>query len=275
MTVTLRGGEKEEWSSSATFLSGADGVVDLGRMAPASGSYRGVEADGAFLVRATRSKCAARHSRGRKNPPPQTWQIAAQVDKAIVAETTVSRRAVAADVTVTMVRENGLVGAFYQPPGEGRHPAVIVLSGREADCRRHTSQAGGLASRGYAVLALAYFAAEGLPPSLSQIPLENFGTALDWLAAQPSVDASRIGVLGTSRGGELALLLGSVYPRDQERRGVCAEQCCVGRPPRQNQRAVVDDRGPASRLGQSCGCVILPRCSGPRSASRKSEARCF
>jgi dienelactone hydrolase len=32
------------------------------------------------------------------------------------------------------------------------------------------------------------------------------------LKAQPSVDAGRIGVLGTSRGGELALLLGATYP---------------------------------------------------------------
>jgi dienelactone hydrolase len=112
-----------------------------------------------------------------------------------------------------MVRENGLVGAFYQPPGQGRHPAVIVLSGSGGGVPPATSQAGGLASRGYAVLALAYFAAEGLPPSLSHIPLEYFGNALGWLAAQPSVDSSRIGVLGTSRGGELALLLGSAYPQ--------------------------------------------------------------
>src|SRR5205807_6507540 len=72
---------------------------------------------------------------------------------------------------------------------------------------------GGLASHGYAVLALGYFGVEGLPRSLHNIPLEYFGTALDWLSAQPGVDPQRIGVLGTSRGGELALLLGSVYPQ--------------------------------------------------------------
>jgi dienelactone hydrolase len=62
------------------------------------------------------------------------------------------------------------------------------------------------------VLALAYFRAEGLPNLLSNIPLEYFGTAIAWLKAQPSVDANRLGVVGGSRGAELALLLGSVYP---------------------------------------------------------------
>src|SRR5581483_1867783 len=39
-----------------------------------------------------------------------------------------------------------------------------------------------------------------------------FGTALRWLATQPSVDTTRLGVLGVSRGAELALLLGVTYP---------------------------------------------------------------
>jgi dienelactone hydrolase len=181
-------------------------------MAPASGSYQGVDAMGLFWsAQHDRSERSAQAIAG--NPPAQAWRLTAEVDGSVVAETTVQRRAVAADVNVTMVRENGLVGAFYQPPGEGKHPAVIVLSGSGGGLPPATSAAGGLASRGYAVLSLAYFNAEGLPPALSRIPLEYFGKAIGWLAAQPSVDPSRIGVLGVSRGGELALLLGSAYPQ--------------------------------------------------------------
>jgi dienelactone hydrolase len=51
-----------------------------------------------------------------------------------------------------------------------------------------------------------------LPPTLSNIPLEYFSTALKWMSAQPSVDASRVGVVGLSRGAELALLLGTIHP---------------------------------------------------------------
>jgi len=204
VTVKLRG---DEWSSSARFTADQNGVVDLGRMAPASGSYQGIDAMGLFWSAQRDPQPVA------GNPPAQAWHLTAEVDGSVVAETTVQRRAVAADVNVTMVRDNGLAGAFYQPPGEGRHPAVIVLSGSGGGLPPATSAAGGLASRGYAVLALAYFNAEGLPPMLSRIPLEYFGKALSWLAAQPSVDPSRIGVLGVSRGGELALLLGSVYPQ--------------------------------------------------------------
>ena len=47
----------------------------------------------------------------------------------------------------------------------------------------------------------------------SNIPLEYLGTAINWLAAQPSVDPNRIGVIGASRGAELALFLGGLYPR--------------------------------------------------------------
>ena len=47
---------------------------------------------------------------------------------------------------------------------------------------------------------------------MQNIPLEYFATAVEWLKSQPGVDPARIGVLGTSRGGELALVLGSTYP---------------------------------------------------------------
>ena len=51
----------------------------------------------------------------------------------------------------------------------------------------------------------------GLPPTLSNIPLEYFETAIEWLQHQPRLDGGRIAVSGTSRGGELSLLLGATF----------------------------------------------------------------
>ncbi len=75
------------------------------------------------------------------------------------------------------------------------------------------AQAALYASRGYAALALAYFRAGHLPETLIRIPLEYFERGIAWLEARPDVDAERLAVGGTSRGGELCLLLASRYPQ--------------------------------------------------------------
>jgi dienelactone hydrolase len=74
-------------------------------------------------------------------------------------------------------------------------------------------RAAWLASHGYAALALAYFRYEDLPPQLESIPLEYFQKALQWMGQRPEIGDSRIAVLGGSRGGELALQLGAMFPR--------------------------------------------------------------
>ena len=70
-----------------------------------------------------------------------------------------------------------------------------------------------LASHGFASLALAYFGYDGLPNTLENIPLEYFETAIHWLGAQNGVRADRLAIIGASRGGELALLLGATFPQ--------------------------------------------------------------
>jgi dienelactone hydrolase len=103
-----------------------------------------------------------------------------------------------------------VVGALYLPAGPGPHPAVMTVSGSGGGIARE--EAALLASRGFACLALAYFNYPGRPPELVDQPLEYFGQALDWLAAQPQVRADAIAVKGNSRGGELSLLLGATFP---------------------------------------------------------------
>jgi dienelactone hydrolase len=212
-TLHLRGGQDAQWSSSATFAADAVGRIDLTTMAPAKGSYKEVDPMGLFWSaerRASSSDVAG--SEDDAESLPDQWTLVAEVDGSLVARVNVRRRAVAPGVHLAPLRESGMVGMFYEPSGGGRHPAFLVLSGSGGGVPPAAGPSGGLASRGYAVLALAYFGVPGLPRSLSNIPLEYFGTALRWLAAQPSVDASRIGVLGGSRGAELALLLAAMYP---------------------------------------------------------------
>jgi dienelactone hydrolase len=110
------------------------------------------------------------------------------------------------------VEEEGLVGTLFCPSTPGPHPAVIALSGVGDGLREGGAEA--LASEGFEALTLAYFGAEGLPHELVEIPLEYFGRATEWLRSRPEVDANRVAVVGNSKGGELALLLGATYPED-------------------------------------------------------------
>lgn len=110
------------------------------------------------------------------------------------------------------VRSGGLVANFYVPPGAGPHPAVLLLGGSSGGIGWQSAVGSRLAERGIAALALAYFGMEGLPPELERIPLEYVEHALTWLRLQPSVDSTRLGVGGVSKGGELALLVASMRP---------------------------------------------------------------
>jgi dienelactone hydrolase len=106
----------------------------------------------------------------------------------------------------------GFVGQFLQPaPDTAKQPAVLVIGGSEGGL---SSPLTGrlLASHGHPTLNIAYFNAPGLPPTLSNIPLEYFARALKWLGTQPNVDPHRIYVMGASRGSEAALLLGAHFP---------------------------------------------------------------
>ena len=107
------------------------------------------------------------------------------------------------------VRENGVIGTLVVPSQTRPYPGVLRIGGAEGGIS--VVDADAIASEGYAVLALAYFGMESLPADLEEVPLEYFGKAIAWMKKSPSIDSSRLGIVGISRGSTLALLLPTIY----------------------------------------------------------------
>jgi dienelactone hydrolase len=115
-------------------------------------------------------------------------------------------------VTFKRTPADSFYGDYFQPADTStRKPAVLTFGGSEGGLSG-TLVAEQLASIGYPALSIAYFGEPGLPKDLLDVPLEYFAGALTWLSQQPGVDPGHLVVLGVSRGGEAALLLGADYP---------------------------------------------------------------
>ncbi len=196
----------------AEFVASADGLVNVAIQAPVAGDYAGIDPAGLFW--------SARFDDGsdvvsmidvlsRLEPLAYTLTATAADGRDVAVDFT--RRLVAANVVRTPVRDGRLRGTLFARDDATNSPGVMVLGGSDGG-NRWAFVAALLAAHGFAALSLAYFAYEDLPREMIEIPLEYFGDAIDWLRARPEVGTARVGVLGMSRGGEAALLLGATCP---------------------------------------------------------------
>jgi hypothetical protein len=186
------------WQSDRTLAAGHDGVAPL-------------EAD-EMIASMTPSPNIVRRPFDNTSALPLVVEFTVEYAGRVAAASEARRLFVADDVLTMRVREQGLSGLFFQPATLDPKPAVIVLSGSSGALAWSAQVAALLARRGFAALALAYFGVDELPPQLMEIPLEYFVAAFEWLTAQPAVRSDALGVVGISRGAELALTLGSRLP---------------------------------------------------------------
>jgi len=198
------------WRSSASFTVNKNSIVDLSKQSPINGDYKGIDAMGLFWSMNLGAQTESISSGDIKNLAPVVTNLTAEIEGQIVAGKKITRLWTTPDVRINEIRENGLVGRIFEPAKKEKHPGILVLSGSEGGINNWN--AAVLASRGYTVFALAYFKADGLPDELVNIPLEYLKKGIDWMRARKSVDGNRIGVMGASKGGELSLLLASMFP---------------------------------------------------------------
>src|SRR2546427_3379094 len=209
VTATFQVAEATPWRSWAAFIADDGGRVAVTRQAPVAGTWEGLSPMGLFW------SATPVPGKWRSAPPdwvmwPSVARLRAEAPGVAPAELTVERRLAGDGVSRRLVREAGVVGTLFLPPGDGPHPSVIVLGGSDGVISEH--RAALVASHGYAALSLAYFGATDLPSELVNVPLEYFEHAVSWMQGQPWLRDGLLAVWGASRGGELALLLGATIP---------------------------------------------------------------
>jgi dienelactone hydrolase len=203
--VTLRA-SMPGYASHASFVADAYGSVDVAAQAPEDGTYQDADADGLFWSMDPTGAVPG----GPGGDLDVT--VHAEVGGEVVATASLARHATDPGAIETEVHDDGLVAVLVTPEAPGPHPALLAFGGSEGGIESGRRAARHYASLGYSCLGLAYFRAPGLPPRLEDVPLEYFAKALSWMKQRPEVNVDAIGVVGASRGGELALILGARFP---------------------------------------------------------------
>jgi uncharacterized protein len=115
----------------------------------------------------------------------------------------------------TVRTSDGLTLRGWYVPSKNR-ASVVLAHGWGSTRLQLLPEARMLARRGYGVLlfdARAHGESEGELITFGDRERLDLVAALDWLAARPDVDPSRIGALGFSQGGVVVALVAAVDPR--------------------------------------------------------------
>ncbi len=199
------------WDSHAKFKADAHGSVDISSSHPLDGSsYTSADSMGLFWSMLPASGDETMSFKCKDDT--FLAEVELIVDGSSLEKQTIVRYLKTPEVQKRDVRENGLVGSLFTPKSDRPLPVIITLSGSNGGLGGNRAKL--LASNGFAVFALGYFGVEGLPSNLQDIPLEYFEAAFAWLKNQPEVNSSFVGIYGASRGAELSLLLGSLFPNE-------------------------------------------------------------
>lgn len=202
-------GNNINWQARSTFIADINGVVNPADQAPVTGNYKGVRAMGLFWSM-TNTQGAIAFATHRSFAATLSVVFNGDTVARKVIKRTSSRDLKAVGVEEETLNENGCLGKLYYPRiRKGLLQTILLLGGSGGGYQ--PERASLLACHGFAVLDLPYFSHPGLPEELIRIPVEYIRKATDWLKAHPVTDPTKLGVMGKSKGAELALLAASHF----------------------------------------------------------------
>ncbi|XP_072238525.1 bile acid-CoA:amino acid N-acyltransferase-like [Leuresthes tenuis] len=202
------------WESFAHYNTNASGTVTLTKDPSVGGSYLGCEPMGLFW--GMQSAPGGREGlRLRKKNVETPYMVNISLLEGHVspndgqipelAAVTTERWYMAPGVRRIEIRQNGVVGILFLPPGPGPFPAMLDLWGMGGGLPEYRSSL--FASRGYASLVIAYIGHKDLPgpPNRLNVGDSYFKAAFHLLQDHCQVVADRVGIIGLSYGCYLAL----------------------------------------------------------------------
>ncbi|KAM3588164.1 uncharacterized protein V6R79_023117 [Siganus canaliculatus] len=215
--------DKDYWEAYGHYVSDHRGSVSVSEDFSFGGTYTGKESMG--LVWSLRPVPGSRKGlRLRKTDvcSPLLFHISVYAghlsegfrEQTPLASTLVERWYIAPGVQRIQIRDRGLKGTLFIPPGPGPFPGVLDLWGGGGGLMEY--RASLLASRGYVVLALEYF----FPDELKSADLffRYFQSAFHLLQQHPQVIPTRVALLGLSLGSIVVMYLAA---------NVLQPSCCV------------------------------------------------
>ncbi|XP_061663075.1 peroxisomal succinyl-coenzyme A thioesterase-like isoform X2 [Syngnathoides biaculeatus] len=227
--VTLRclhqSEDKDFWEAYGHYISDAAGSVSVADDASFGGTYRGIEAMALlWSMRPVPGSRTGLRLRKRDVRSPMLFTISVYdghvgpdlAGRPPLAQVLVERWYAAPGVRRVDVRERGVRGTLFIPPGPGPFPGVLDMWGGGGGLLEYRSAL--LASHGYVSLALEYFAAGEL--ASADLEFKYFETAFEVLGQHPSVVPDKVGLLGLSLGGMVALCVAAES-------SVVKPGCCV------------------------------------------------
>uniref|UniRef100_A0A8C5M3S2 Bile acid-CoA:amino acid N-acyltransferase n=1 Tax=Leptobrachium leishanense TaxID=445787 RepID=A0A8C5M3S2_9ANUR len=220
--ITLRAWLKDEkgriFQSRAFYKTDVEGKVDLDRTPATGGDFQGVCPMGLFWALKPITPYLRLMKRDVMGSPFYV-HVELYLDLNLnpgdneipLASKVVERWYVAPGVQRIQIKQGRVRGALFLPPGDGPFPGIIDMFGGAGGLIEFRSSL--LASRGFASLALAYFAYDDLPPFLGAMELEYFEEAAKVLLENPKVIGDGVGVVAVCKGAEYALAMACFLPQ--------------------------------------------------------------
>ncbi|MCW9134278.1 acyl-CoA thioesterase/BAAT N-terminal domain-containing protein [Bacillus paramycoides] len=207
-TMSLPWAPSEKYQSFAVFIADEKGIINPSQQKPITGTYDCIDGMGLFQSMQKIASKKVNIGLNISTDEKILVELIAEGEKtkrSIILE----RNFIGSEVKKSIIT-NEFTGELYYI--EENKPTIIVLGGSDGNLSATSTIAALIASHGFNTLAIGYFNNDHTPNKLGGIPLEYFEKVFKWLQDTPLIKSNEYYIHGTSKGGELALLLASMYP---------------------------------------------------------------